>query len=390
MKHNWTYKKLGEVVTIERGGSPRPIQDYITTAENGLNWIKIGDAVEGSKYITSTKEKIKPEGLKKTRFVHKGDFILSNSMSFGRPYILGIDGCIHDGWLVLHDEKEIFDKSYLYYYLSSPSIYAEFKRLAVGGVVNNLNSDIVRKVRVAIPSKEEQQAIVRELDGINHLIDLQEEQLREYDRLAQSLFYSTFGDPTTNPKGWEVKKLGEVAVIRDGSHNPPKGVDEPTEYRMLSSQNIFDNLIDYSKGVRYLSKENFELEHKRTNLKAGDVLLTIVGTIGRACIVTDKDTNITLQRSVAVLSPKDDILSIYLNRLLFVIGEKLQYESRGVAQKGIYLGQLSKTQIPVPPLALQQSFAAQIEAIEKQKALIRCSLDETRTLLAARMQYYFE
>jgi type I restriction enzyme S subunit len=237
---------------------------------------------------------------------------------------------------------------------------------------------------------DEQQAIVCELDGINRLIDLQEEQLREYDRLAQSLFYTTFGDPVSNPKGWEVKKLGEVAVIRDGSHNPPKGVDEPTEYRMLSSQNIFDNLIDYSKGVRYLSKENFELEHKRTNLKAGDVLLTIVGTIGRACIVTDKDTNITLQRSVAVLSPKDDMLSIYLNRLLFVIGEKLQYESRGVAQKGIYLGQLSKTQIPVPPLALQQTFAAQIEAIEQQKALVRRSLDETRTLLAARMQYYFE
>ena len=110
-KSNWTYKKLGEVVTIERGGSPRPIQDYITTAENGLNWIKIGDAVEGSKYITSTKEKIKPEGLKKTRFVHKGDFILSNSMSFGRPYILAIDGCIHDGWLVLHDENQVFDTS---------------------------------------------------------------------------------------------------------------------------------------------------------------------------------------------------------------------------------------------------------------------------------------
>lgn len=115
MKQGWEYKKLGEVCTIERGGSPRPITDYITDSEDGINWIKIGDAQEGSKYITSTKEKIRLEGLKKSRFVHKGDFILSNSMSFGRPYILKVDGCIHDGWLVIHDDKEVFIKDYLHY-----------------------------------------------------------------------------------------------------------------------------------------------------------------------------------------------------------------------------------------------------------------------------------
>lgn len=151
MKEGWEIKKLGEVCVIERGGSPRPIQSYLTDDEDGVNWIKIGDATDGSKYITSTKEKIRPEGVKKSRFVHKGDFILSNSMSFGRPYILAIDGCIHDGWLVIHDKENAFDKSYLYYYLGSSSIYNEFKRLAVGGVVNNLNSELVRNVKVTIP-----------------------------------------------------------------------------------------------------------------------------------------------------------------------------------------------------------------------------------------------
>ena len=145
MKEGWEIKKLGEVCVIERGGSPRPIQSYLTDDEDGVNWIKIGDATDGSKYITSTKEKIRPEGVK------KGDFILSNSMSFGRPYILAIDGCIHDGWLVIHDKENAFDKSYLYYYLGSSSIYNEFKRLAVGGVVNNLNSELVRNVKVTIP-----------------------------------------------------------------------------------------------------------------------------------------------------------------------------------------------------------------------------------------------
>ena len=93
----WEVKKIGEVCIVERGGSPRPINAFITDDENGVNWIKIGDATEGSRFITSTKEKIIPEGVRKSRMVYKGDFILSNSMSFGRPYIMGVDGCIHDG-----------------------------------------------------------------------------------------------------------------------------------------------------------------------------------------------------------------------------------------------------------------------------------------------------
>ena len=108
--------KLGDVLKIERGGSPRPIKSYLTTSDDGMNWIKIGDTKPGSKYIEAVKEKIKPEGLKKSRFVREGDFLLSNSMSFGRPYILKVDGCIHDGWLVLKDRNSIFDKNFLYYY----------------------------------------------------------------------------------------------------------------------------------------------------------------------------------------------------------------------------------------------------------------------------------
>ena len=367
MKHNWTYRPFMECIENVKYTTKLQTKDF---AEQGTYPVISQD----ESYISGYWDNADDVFHAKRPLVIFGDHTrVLKYIDF--DFVLGADGV-----KILLPTEDILAK-YMYYYL---------KWYNVPSLGYSRHFKLLRDIELPIPSLDEQQSIVRELDGINHLIGLQEEQLREYDRLAQSLFYSTFGDPATNPKGWEVKNLGDVAVIRDGSHNPPKGVDEPTEYRMLSSQNIFDNLIDYSKGVRYLSKESFELEHKRTNLKAGDVLLTIVGTIGRACIVTNKDTNITLQRSVAVLSPKDDILSIYLNRLLFVIGEKLQYESRGVAQKGIYLGQLSKTQIPLPPLALQQSFAAQIEAIEQQKALIRRSLDETRTLLAARMQYYFE
>ena len=225
MKQGWEIKKLGEVCTIERGGSPRPIQAYITESDDGINWIKIGDATDGSKYITSTKEKIKPEGMKKSRFVHKGDFILSNSMSFGRPYILAVDGCIHDGWLVIHDDSNRFDKNYLYYYLGSPNIYNEFKRLAVGGVVNNLNSELVRSVNVCIPPRAEQERIVAELDCLRGVIERKREQLKQLDALAQSIFYQMFGDPITNEERWEVKKLGEVCKTTSGG-TPSKGHNE--------------------------------------------------------------------------------------------------------------------------------------------------------------------
>ena len=162
----WEVKRLGDVCSIERGGSPRPISAYITESNEGLNWIKIGDATDGSMYIYSTKEKIKKEGLKKTRYVHEGDLLLSNSMSFGHPYILKTSGCIHDGWLVIRDKKGVFNTIYLYYTLSSKSMYYQFESMAVGGVVNNLNSKMVSKVYVTIPPLSPQQSFAQKIEQI--------------------------------------------------------------------------------------------------------------------------------------------------------------------------------------------------------------------------------
>ncbi len=149
-------KPLSELLLIERGGSPRPISDYITESEDGVNWIKIGDAEEGSIYITQTKEKIRPEGTNKSRHVKPGDFLLSNSMSFGRPYILTIEGYIHDGWLVLRDEKGVFNKKYLYALLSSSYAVSSFESMAAGSVVKNLNKDLVGRLMVPVPAMDEQ------------------------------------------------------------------------------------------------------------------------------------------------------------------------------------------------------------------------------------------
>lgn len=136
----WVWERLGNVSTIARGGSPRPIEDYLTDDANGINWIKISDTEKDGKYIFCTREKIKPVGLSKTRYVHSGDFLLTNSMSFGRPYILKTDGCIHDGWLVIGNIDTVFVQDYLYYALSSGFMYTTLSLLAAGSTVKNLKS----------------------------------------------------------------------------------------------------------------------------------------------------------------------------------------------------------------------------------------------------------
>ena len=156
----WEKKKLHDLLLIERGGSPRPIDEFITEDEDGLNWIKIGDAKEGSYYIDSVKEKIKPEGLKKTREVEPGDLLLSNSMSFGKPYIMKIPGCIHDGWLVLRDSKDRFNKLFLCIALGYPSVTQAFKGSARGAVVNNLNKDLVGALDFIVPPRDLQDQFV--------------------------------------------------------------------------------------------------------------------------------------------------------------------------------------------------------------------------------------
>ena len=166
LPYNWSWCKLNELANISRGGSPRPIENYITTDIDGINWIKIGDTSPESKYIIGAKEKIKPSGIKHSRFVHSGDFLLTNSMSFGRPYILKINGCIHDGWLVFSDIKSCLDQDYLYYALSSKYIYNAFSLVAAGSTVKNLKSDTVKQVIFPIPPIEEQKRIVLTIDKL--------------------------------------------------------------------------------------------------------------------------------------------------------------------------------------------------------------------------------
>ena len=172
----WEQRKLGEIVKIERGGSPRPIDNYITTDADGLNWIKIGDAPEQGRYIVHAAEKIKSLGLSKTRQVEPGDLILSNSMSFGKPYIMGIHGCIHDGWLLIRNNQNIFDLKFLCNLLGTEQLHAQYRRLAAGSAVNNLNKELVSGTNVGVPSKAEQLKIGQLFENLDEYITLHQEE----------------------------------------------------------------------------------------------------------------------------------------------------------------------------------------------------------------------
>lgn len=192
----WVEQQLGDVCNIARGGSPRPIQKFLTTANSGINWIKIGDATASGKYIYKTEEKIIPEGAKRSRVVQDGDFLLSNSMSFGRPYIMRTSGCIHDGWLVLTNYASQLDQDYLYYVLGSEFVFQQFDRLAAGSTVRNLNIELASRAEIPVPPLKQQQVIARGFDVLaaetQRLESLYQRKLTVLEALKKSLLHQAF------------------------------------------------------------------------------------------------------------------------------------------------------------------------------------------------------
>ena len=185
-----------------------------------------------------------------------------------------------------------------------------------------------------------------------------------------------FGVAETNSKGLNQCNMEDICEgITDGSHTPPKGIDY-SEYLMLSSKNIINDCITVDE-PRYLSEEQFESENKRTRIKAGDVLLTIVGTVGITAVVPEEHPNMTLQRSVCVLHPKKDvILSKFLFYELKCMQGYIDSLAQGAAQRGIYLGQVAKLQVVVPPIENQKRFVSFLEQSDKSKFELEQSIAE--------------
>ena len=385
----WQMKPLGDLCVIERGGSPRPIDEYITDDPNGVNWIKIGDTTE-SMYITATKEKIIPEGIKKSRYVKKGDFILSNSMSFGRPYILDIDGCIHDGWLVIRDNDELFDKRFLYYFLKFQ--YEKFKSMAVGGVVNNLNIDMVKKVSVPILSLSEQRKIADELDKVTKIIDYRKQQLSKLDELVKARFVEMFGDIKTGTYKFQICKLGDVAKV-GSSHRvfTTEFVEDGVPfYRGTEIGELANGIIP--ENPYRITKEHYDrLACDETKPKVGDLLMPSICNKGQIWMVDTEEPFYYKDGRVLCISPDRKLFNCkYLEQFM---REKtlVEYPKLGsgstFAEFKIFL--LKDIDVLIPPIELQNEFADFVKQTEKSKLSIQQSLEKLETLKKSLMQQYF-
>ncbi len=195
LPQGWEWKSLGEIFNIERGGSPRPIKEFLTDKEDGINWIKIGD-IKNQKYLYKTEEKIIQEGLKKSKLVIEGDLLVSNSMSFGKPVIVKLQkGAIHDGWLLLK-EKINLNKEYFYYLFSSNFMYNFLSYQASGSTVKNLNIDKLKQIEIPLPPLKEQEQIASHLDELSsHVKNLKQNyqaQIKDLQELKKSLLDKAF------------------------------------------------------------------------------------------------------------------------------------------------------------------------------------------------------
>ncbi len=186
LPERWVWFLLDEVSYMTRGSSPRPISAYITNDKNGVNWIKIGDTKNVDQILINTRQKITREGAKKSQLVEKGDFILSNSMSFGKPFIMGINGYIHDGWFLIKLLGNI-DINYFYYLLLSSLVQDQFLESASGAVVKNIRAEIVKKTKLPIPPLQEQKAIVAKVEKLLAVCDQLETQITDNQHHAKQL-----------------------------------------------------------------------------------------------------------------------------------------------------------------------------------------------------------
>ena len=369
----WKVKTLDELCEIARGGSPRPIKQFITSDSNGVNWIKISDASASSKYIYETKEKIKPEGIKHSRLVSEGDFILSNSMSFGRPYIMRTSGCIHDGWLVLKDKSNLFDQDYLYYFLGSSTTYKQFDSLAAGSTVRNLNIDLVKGVKVILPPLSEQKRIVSIVDeafeGIDRAIANTEKNLANAHELFESYLNAVF---TQKGEGWEKKKLGDIASFRNGINFTKDSKGELI--RIVGVKDFKDRFWIQEDRLEYVTIDG-ELKEIDT-LRKGDVLTVRSNgnkeLIGR-CVLADELSEKTSHSgfTIRIRIERDNIYSAFIVHFLKSreLRKQLIDSGGGISISSLNQQGLSLIMISFPSLPEQKTIVANIDelAIETQR-----------------------
>jgi len=360
MREDWDIRLFKDVFDLQMGKTPD--RKNFSLFEGDNTWVSIKD-LDG-KYISSSKECISDEAAKNIKLVKRGTVIMSFKLTVGKTAIAGKDLYTNEAIMAfnLRNGYDI-DASFLYYYLKN--YRWEGSNKAVMGIT--LNKATISKHKIAIPPKLTQLSIVSELDKLNELIQIKKEQLKDYDALAQSIFYEMFGDPVENEKGWEVKKFGDLFKLKSGDG--------------LSSK-------DFNTGIYPVYGGNgISGYHNSFNMKGCYI---IIGRVGVYCgNVRKVDGEFWLTDNAFRLIYKENEQNPFFILYLLNILDLHQY-ANAAAQPVISNLTLKSINVPLPSLSLQQSFAHKIEQIERQKAEVQKTITDLETLLAARMQYWFD
>lgn len=381
MNHGWNKKKLGELTDFKYG-YPFDSKKFNMDC-NGMPLIRIRDVVPG-----------------RTSTYYDGEFSDEYIIKSG-DYLIGMDGEFNIArWnsyeallnqrvcKVMSADNNVMLNQFLYFFLK-----IELKRIEEYTpfvTVKHLSAKTLNNIIIPIPPLNIQNKLVSELDKINELIGVKRSQLKDLDALAQSLFYETFGDPIDNPKGWEMKQLYEECIdIVDGDHLAPPKSNEGIPFITISNIDKSRNCIDFTDSF-FVPQNYFEGLKENRKPRKGDVLYTVTGSYGITVLIKDK-TRFCFQRHIGLIRPKETLNSVFLMYWGRTSSIKHHADSvaTGIAQKTVSLKALRTFPLFLPPLALQEQFAERIEAIEEQKKLVEASIADLETLLASRMDYWF-
>lgn len=386
MKEGWRYEKLDDLGTIVTGATPSTNdesnyfpKEYCFVKPSDLPLNGVGSIHETENYVSS-------KGLSVSRPLPAGSVLTTCIGTIGKVGLLLQEGCTNQQINAVIPNNKI-NSRYLAYALLSIRKQLEF--IANAPVVPIINKKSFSKIHIGYPPKPTQLSIVSELDKLNELIRIKKEQLKDYDTLAQSIFYEMFGDPVVNEKGWEVKTFGECFSIGAGG-TPSTKVKEYWDNGTIPwiGSNMCQNCIITETDGKFITEEG--LTHSSTKLLApGTVLVALVGaTIGKVGLLRIETCTNQNVAFIKVQETETFTSEFVYYHLIGLYGEfmKIGQGNFKMANQGF----IKLLPISLPPLPLQHSFAQKIEQIEQQKAAIQKTITDLETLLAARMQYWFD
>lgn len=387
MREGWEYKKLGEVATIVGGGTPQTQNEEFWNGNN--YWITPAD-LDGNKYQGPTSRTITDLAVEKThlQLLPVGTVLLSSRAPIGKVAITTVPMYCNQGFKNVICTNVLYNE-FVYWYLFYSNDY--LNSLGTGATFKEISKKTTEKVVIPIPPLPEQQRIVSELDLLSSIIDKQKAQLKELDKLAQSIFYDMFGDPVENEKGWEVKKLEELVSedcpISYGIVQPGDGIEEGIP--VVRPIDMVGTFV-YRKGLKQTTKEISD-SYRRTILKGEEVLMCVRGTTGLVSLATEelKGCNVTRGVTPIAFNEENNRWFYFFQFKTYGIQKHIEALTKGITLKQINMSDVRSIPLIVPPLSLQQLFAEKIQAIESQKASITQSIAETQKLFDYTMDKYF-